>query len=135
MIVISHENPTIHWKEVIEYSPTGIKSKILLEDENCRYILMSLSLGKAIAEHTNPRNATVNVIEGQGILTLSGKEIVLEVGVFVFVPANAPHAIQASTELAFLLTLSEQSPQPTLKHSENLEQEIAPFTTNKQLNF
>ncbi len=108
MTIMSHENTAIYWKEVIEYPPTGIKSKILLEDENCRYILMSLSLGKAIAEHTNPRNATVNVIEGQGILTLAGKEISLEAGVFIFIPANAPHAIQSSTELAFLLTLSEQ---------------------------
>ena len=105
---MTHENTAIHWSEVIEYVPTGIKSNILLEDGNCRYILMSLSLGKAIAEHTNPRNATVNVIEGQGIFTLAGKEISLEAGVFIFIPANAPHAIQSSTELTFLLTLSEQ---------------------------
>lgn len=108
MSIMSPENTAIRWREVIEYPQTGIKSKILLEDGNCRYTLMSLSLGKEIAEHTNPRNATVNVIEGKGILTLAGKEIILESGVFVFIPANAPHAVQASTELAFLLTLSEQ---------------------------
>jgi len=108
MSLMSPENTAIRWREVIEYPQTGIKSKILLEDGNCRYTLMSLSLGKEIAEHTNPRNATVNVIEGKGILTLAGKEIILESGVFVFIPANAPHAVQASTELAFLLTLSEQ---------------------------
>lgn len=107
MTLMSHENTAIHWREAIEYPPTGIKSKILLEDGNCRYTLMSLSLGKAIAEHTNPRNATVNVIEGQGILTLAGKEISLEAGVFIFIPANTPHALQSSTELTFLLTLSE----------------------------
>lgn len=108
MIIMSHENTTIHWQEVIEYPATGIKSKILLEDKNCRYILMSLSSGKVVAEHTNPRNATVNVIEGEGILTLEGKDISLKPGVFIFIPANAPHAVQSSTELAFLLTLSEQ---------------------------
>jgi quercetin dioxygenase-like cupin family protein len=59
--------------------------------------------------HTSGRNATVNVIEGQGVLTLEGKEIVLELGVFVFVPANARHAFKAVTNLAFLLTLSEQT--------------------------
>jgi quercetin dioxygenase-like cupin family protein len=132
---ISIENTAIHLKDSIEYPQSGIKSKILFEDENCRYTLMSLSFGKAIAEHTNPRNATVNVIEGKGILTIAGKEIILESGVFFFIPANAPHAIQASTELAFLLTLSEQFAQPTLKHTANPEAEIAPFTVNNQLNF
>ena len=135
MTIMTQEKTAIHWKEVIEYAPTGIKSKILLEDGNCQYILMSLSLEKAISEHTNPRNATVNVIEGEGILTLGGKEISLEAGVFIFIPANAPHAVQSSSELAFLLTLSEQVAPATLHFPENQEQEIAPFTTNNQLNF
>jgi len=53
MTIMNQENTAIHWKEVIEYAPTGLKSKILLEDSNCRYTLMSLSSGKAIAEHSN----------------------------------------------------------------------------------
>ena len=53
-------------------------------------------------------NATINVIEGQGILTLEGKELILEAGVFIFIPATAHHAITAATNIAFLLILSEQ---------------------------
>ena len=34
-----------------------------------------------IAEHTNSHNGTANVIEGQGVLTLEGKELFLEAGV------------------------------------------------------
>jgi quercetin dioxygenase-like cupin family protein len=106
---MSLNTPAIRWAEVIEYPQTGAKSKILLEDGNCRYTLMSLVVGMHIAEHANPRNATVNVIEGQGVLTLGDTKIVLESGVFVFVPATARHAITAVTNLAFLLTLSEQA--------------------------
>lgn len=106
--IMSLKNTAIRWSDVIEYPQTGVKSKILLEDGNCRYMLMSLAVGMHIAEHASPRNATVNVIEGQGVLTLEGKEIVLESGVFVFIPANARHAVKAQINLAFLLTLSEQ---------------------------
>lgn len=130
MTVMSFDNTAINWTEVIDYPPSGIKSRILFEDNNCRYILMALSLEKAIAEHINPRNATVNVIEGQGLLTLAGKEISLKAGVFVFIPAHTPHAIQSTTGLAFLLTLSEQSPQVSSKYSESLEKEIASFTVS-----
>ncbi len=70
---------------------------------------MSLAAGMDIAEHAAGRNATVNVIEGQGVLMLEGKETVLELGVFVSIPANARHALKAATNLAFLLTLSEQA--------------------------
>ena len=107
--IMSLNTTAIRWADVIEYPPTGLKSKIMLEDGNCRYALMSLAVGMHIAEHTNPRNATVNVIEGQGVLTLEGKEIVLEPGVFVFIPGIARHAIKAVTNLAFLLILSEQA--------------------------
>ncbi|MGV0025923.1 cupin domain-containing protein [Phormidesmis priestleyi] len=107
--LMSLETTTIHWADIIEYPQTGVKSKVLLEDGNCRYTLMSLAVGIHLAEHAVGRNATVNVIEGQGVLTLEGKEIALGSGVFVFIPANAHHALKAETNLAFLLTLSEQA--------------------------
>ncbi|NJM28667.1 MAG: cupin domain-containing protein [Pseudanabaena sp. RU_4_16] len=98
----------IHLAEAIVYAPEGIRSRILLEDANCRYTLMAISRGMYIAEHTSPRNATVHVIEGRGVLTLEGKDIALAPGVFIVMPAKARHAIQAQENLAFLLTLSEQ---------------------------
>ena len=63
-MIMSSKTAAIHWADIIEYPQTGVKSKILLEDANCRYMLMLVGLGMHIAEHTNPRNATVNVIEG-----------------------------------------------------------------------
>lgn len=115
------DTATIRWIDIIQYEQTGFKHKILLEDENCRYTLMSMSMGTLIAEHASARNATVNVIEGQGILTLNAKEFVLEAGVFVFIPANARHAVQAVTNLAFLLTLSGKDSLASLRTSkENL---------------
>lgn len=106
--IMSSRTTEIRWADIIEYPQTGVKSKILLEDKNCRYALMSLAGGMHIAEHANPHNATVNVIEGQGLLTLEGKDLVLQSGVFIFIPANARHAVQSVTNLSFLLTLSEQ---------------------------
>lgn len=105
--ILSTKITTIHWEDVIEYPATGVKSKILLEHGTCRYTLMTLVANMHIADHTSPRNATVNVIEGRGVLTLDGEDIVLQPGVFIFLPANAHHALEAVTNLAFLLTFSE----------------------------
>ena len=60
-----------------------------------------------ISEHTSNRNAGIVVLEGRGTLTLEGKEIQLEPGVFIFMPAHAAHALKAQENLAFLLTFSE----------------------------
>ncbi|MBW4545260.1 MAG: cupin domain-containing protein [Symplocastrum torsivum CPER-KK1] len=96
----------IQLKDKIEYAETGVLSKVLLKVPYCQYTLFCLAAGTDIAEHTSTRNAVVQVIEGQGTLTLEGQDINLEPGVFVFMPANAPHALKAEANLAFLLTLS-----------------------------
>jgi quercetin dioxygenase-like cupin family protein len=92
-------------RERIEYSTGGVFSKVLLKDNNCQYTLFCLAADTNISEHTSTRNAVINVIEGRGILTLEGENIQLEPGIFVFMRANAPHALKAEENLAFLLTL------------------------------
>ena len=95
-------------EDLIEYPTSGILSKVLLKDNNSQYSLFCLAAGTAIDEHTSSRNAVITVVEGQGNLNLEGKNIILAPGRFVFMPANAPHAIQAEENLAFVLTLSEK---------------------------
>jgi quercetin dioxygenase-like cupin family protein len=91
----------------VEYPKAGVLSKVLLKLPYCQYTLLCLVAGTEIAEHTSTRNAVVQVLEGQGTLTLSGQDIHLEPGIFVVMPAKAPHAIKAADNLAFLLTLSD----------------------------
>jgi quercetin dioxygenase-like cupin family protein len=95
-------------REQIEYPRAGVLSKVITQDQACQYTLFCLAATTEISEHTSTRNATVNVLAGRGILTLAGEDIILEPGVFVFMPANAPHALKAEENLAFLLTLSEK---------------------------
>ena len=101
------ESSTIQLRKAIEYPATGVSSKVLIKDNNCQYNLLCLAAGSDIYEHSSARNATVNVIEGKGILTLEGNDIILEPGVFVFMPARAPHALKAEENLAFILTFSD----------------------------
>ncbi len=101
------QSSAIQLRDTIEYPAAGVLSKILIKDNNCQYSLFCLAAGTEISEHTSARNATVNVIEGKGILTLEGKDIVLEPGVFAFMPSRALHALKAEENLAFILTISE----------------------------
>jgi len=103
------QSSSVQLRANIEYPQAGVLSKVLVKDSCCQYTLFCLAVGTEISEHTSTRNATINVLEGRGVLTLEGQDIALEAGVFVFMPANAPHALKAEENLAFLLTLSEKS--------------------------
>lgn len=105
--LLSSKSSTLQLPQQITYPDAGVLSKMLLKDQVCQYTLFCLAAGTEISEHTSTRNATVHVIEGQGTLILEGQEIALAPGVFVFMPANALHALKAEVNLAFLLILSE----------------------------
>ncbi len=95
-------------QDLIEYPTSGILRKVLLKDNSSQYSLFCLTAGTEIDEHTSTLNAVITVVEGRGNLNLEGKDIVLAPGKFVFMPANAPHALQAQENLAFVISFSEQ---------------------------
>jgi quercetin dioxygenase-like cupin family protein len=101
--------PTLQLHDHLEFPESGVLSKVIWKDATCQYSLFCLAVGTEISEHTSTRNATVHVIAGSGTLTLAGQPIALEPGVFVVMAANAPHALAAETNMAFLLTLSSES--------------------------
>ncbi len=108
-IITTNSSFVTQLREQIEYPRAGALSKVLLKDQVCQYSLFCLAANTEISEHTSTRNSTINVIEGRGLLTLSGQDIALEPVVFLFIPANAPHGLNAEENLAFLLTLSEKA--------------------------
>ena len=88
----------------IEYPATGISRKRLVKTDGYTALLMCVAAGTQLSEHTAPRTVTLTVIDGLGMLELNGKKVDLEPGVFVYMPANTPHALQAIENLAFLHT-------------------------------
>jgi quercetin dioxygenase-like cupin family protein len=105
--VATSQSTTVQLRDLIEYAPAGVLSKVILKYHAGQQTLLCLAAGTDISEHTSTQNAIVHVLEGQGILTLNGQDIALEPGVLVFMPANAPHALKAHENLAFLLTLTK----------------------------
>lgn len=107
--LISPPTTAINLPDQIEYPESGVLSKVIWKDDVCQYSLFCLAAGTEISEHTSTRNATVQVLEGTGTLTLNGEALALAPGKFIVMAANAPHALAASANLAFVLTLSASS--------------------------
>ncbi|MEM0979731.1 MAG: cupin domain-containing protein [Cyanobacteria bacterium P01_H01_bin.58] len=104
--LIAPATPFTQLKDHINYPQSGVLSKLIWKSEVCQYSLFCLAAETEISEHTSTRDATVQVLEGKGSLTLNGDSISLEPGQFIFMAANAPHALTAASDLAFVLTLS-----------------------------
>lgn len=105
--LLENVSSSVQLKDHIKYPQAGILNQVIIKDKYSQSSLFCLAANTDISEHTSTRNATVQVLEGRGILTLEGKDISLEPGVFIFMPAHAPHAVKSEENLAFLLTLSD----------------------------
>ncbi|MBF2046989.1 MAG: cupin domain-containing protein [Elainella sp. C42_A2020_010] len=95
---------SVQLKDQIDYSKPGVTRKVLIKDQTSSFMLMCITAGTVLPEHTAPRNVSLTILEGYGCLTIEGKEVRLEAGVFVYMPANTPHSLRADENLAFLHT-------------------------------
>ena len=97
------------WKDLnkmMEFPREGIFSKVLAKSEKYNYTLMCLAKGSDIDTHTSTKTGVIQVLRGKGIFRLFDKEIEMKPGVFIFMPANSPHALRADEDLAILLCLT-----------------------------
>ncbi len=93
------------FKEMI-FPKGSIFSKVIAKSPTYNFTLMCLSKGADIDTHTSTKNGCVYVLNGKGSFKLFDKEIAMEEGVCIFMPANAPHSLRADEDLAILLSLS-----------------------------
>lgn len=93
-------------EKMMEFPREGVFSKVLAKTDISNHTLMCLAKGSDISEHTSTREAAVTVLKGKGTFVLNGKNIPMKPGTFIFMPANAPHSLSASEDLAILLSLS-----------------------------
>jgi len=87
----------------IEYSQKGIISRHIVRNDAGNVILFSFDEGQALSEHTAPFDEIIQVLEGEAVVIINGKENILTTGEAVIMPANIPHALQAAKKFKMIL--------------------------------
>ncbi|MBF0571772.1 MAG: cupin domain-containing protein [Candidatus Omnitrophica bacterium] len=92
-------------KEMV-FHKEGIFSKVIAKSSNYNFTLMCLGKNTGIDTHTSTKNGCVYVLRGKGTFRIFDKDIPMQEGVCIFMPANAPHSLKADEDLGLLLSLS-----------------------------
>ena len=90
---------------LMQFGDKGVFSKVLVKTETYNHTLMCLSAGADIDTHTSTKHGCLQIIKGTGEFILDDEKIEMKPGVFIHMPANAPHSLRATEDLAFLLCL------------------------------
>jgi len=83
----------------------GIASRILAKAAGGNVTLFAFDQGQGLTEHSSPFDAFVLVLDGALNLTIGGTLVRATPGTIVRMPANVPHALDASKPSRMLLVM------------------------------
>ncbi len=91
--------------DLITPTDRGIASRVLAKTGGGNVTLFAFDQGEGLSEHTAPFDALVIVLEGLLSLTIGGKTVTATPGTIVRMPANVPHAVDATAPARVLLVM------------------------------
>jgi quercetin dioxygenase-like cupin family protein len=91
--------------ELIEYQEGSVVSREIIAKKTGTVTLFAFDLGQGLSEHTTPFDATVFCLEGEVVVTISGKPILVKKDEMVIMPADQPHSLKANSKFKMLLIM------------------------------
>lgn len=91
--------------DAVKYATDSIVSKVLLKGKAGSVTLFAFDAGQGLSEHTAPYDAMVQVLAGGGRFVVGGREMHVQAGQMIVMPADIPHAVKAEQRFKMLLTM------------------------------
>lgn len=84
---------------------SGRRAETIVKQDHLRVVLVTMSAGAALQEHTAPGPITIQAVRGRFAVTVEREEREIETGGLIAIATGTPHAVRALDNGAFLLTI------------------------------
>ena len=91
--------------DLVDYEKGRVVSRTFSQNEGLSLTLFAFDEGEGLSTHAAPGDAMVQVLDGEVMLTIGGKEAVAKAGEVVVMPADVPHSVNATKPFKMLLTV------------------------------
>lgn len=91
--------------DLLALQPHSIASRVIARSTGGNVTLFAIDAGEGLSEHSAPFDALVIVLEGEMRITIGGEGVTVGAGSTVLMPANVPHALEASSPARMLLVM------------------------------
>lgn len=92
-------------EDIIEFAKDGIVSKVVAEVAGNEISLFCMASGQQLSTHSASFPAVIHVLQGKGEIILGKETYEANSNSWFCLPKNLPHAVKATENLVFLLTL------------------------------
>lgn len=91
--------------DLVSYQEGSVVSREIISKKTATCTLFAFDKDQGLSEHTVPFDAIALCLEGEAMVTVSGKSIPLKEGEMVIMPARKPHALKALEKFKMLLIM------------------------------
>lgn len=96
--------------EMVAYQPGSVVSRTVMEEkEKGTITLFAFSEGQGLSEHTAPFDALAYIMDGEAEVSIASDTHSLTKGQMIILPANIPHALQATKQFKMLLVMIKKA--------------------------
>ena len=95
--------------DLVDYSEGKVVSRTLAQTESISVTLFAFDGGEGLSTHSASGDALVQVLDGEVLLTIGGKDVIAGTGEVVAMPMNVPHSVHARTRFKMLLTVIKKN--------------------------
>ncbi len=92
-------------EELVAYEEGRVVSRTFAQNASLSLTLFSFDEGEGVSTHTAPGDAMVQILDGEAVVNIDGKEMTVTKGQVVVMPADIPHSVTAAKPFKMLLTL------------------------------
>ena len=95
----------VNLEQLVDYQEGSVVSKTVLEKKTGTVTLFAFDEGQGLSEHTSPYDATVQILDGEAVLTVGGTPHVVKAGELFIMPSGIPHSLRAVQRFKMLLIM------------------------------
>jgi len=91
--------------ELVDYEAGRVVSRTFAQNSSLSITLFAFDKGEGLSTHTAPGDALLQVLDGEAVVSIDGKEMTVQAGQVVVMPANVPHSVTGVVRFKMLLTV------------------------------
>ena len=91
--------------DLVDYEEGRVVSRTFAQKPAISLTLFAFDKGEGVSTHTAPGDAMLQVLDGEALVNIDGKELTVGAGEAVVMPANIPHSVDAVERFKILLTV------------------------------
>ena len=91
--------------DLVQYQPGTVASRMIVFKKAGTITLFAFDTGEGLSEHSAPYDAILTVTDGVADVTIAGAPFTVKSGEMIILPANKPHAVQATQRFKMTLTM------------------------------